>query len=182
MVAPTADSTEWAGLAAMAKLFKDGTKSGLATVPHLTLKTRDGDITRHILGQGNPDDPITIANAMEGLGATMGDQVDLTKGQEEAPHQVFRNLSRAVMEIDQATPGVGTHNAKRGVTEEDPSSDNTITFGRQLEEDSGRPGRLVDSRWKKCHQARATINLNRHDCKLSSKVGTQKWMGDPRLN
>ena len=94
------------------------------------------DVSRHILGQGNPDDPITVTNAREGLVPTTGDQVDLTKGQEKAPYHVVRNLSRAVANIDQATPSVGTHHAKRGVTEEDPSGDNTITFGRRLESDA----------------------------------------------
>ena len=41
---------------------------------------------------------------------------------------------------------------------------------------------MVDSRWKKTHQTRATINLKRHTEKLSSKAEAQKRMGDPWLN
>ena len=48
-------------------------------------------------------DTITIANAREGLVATTGDRVDLTIGQEEAPHHVVGNLRMTVAKIDQAT-------------------------------------------------------------------------------
>ena len=81
-------------------------------------------------------DTITIANAREGLVATTGDRVDLTIGQEEAPHHVVGNLRMAVAKIDQATTGVSSHHAKRGAMEEDPRGYDTITVGGLLEGDA----------------------------------------------
>lgn len=92
--APVAESVEWAGLAAMAKLLVNSTKSRLTAVPNMTFKTGDRNNTRHILGQGNLDDAITIKNARESLMTASGDRVDLTKGREEAFSNIVRNPSR----------------------------------------------------------------------------------------
>ena len=99
-VAPTAESTEWAGLAAMADLLANGTGSRLATVLRATFVTGDGHGARHILGEGNPDDTITVSNAREGLVAAAGDHMDLTERQEEALHHVVGHLGRAVAKIN----------------------------------------------------------------------------------
>jgi len=71
--APAAESIEWAGLAAMTQLLADGTKSRLAAVPDTTLKTSNRDNARHILGQGNLDDTVTIEDTRESLVTTSGD-------------------------------------------------------------------------------------------------------------
>ena len=98
--APTAESTEWAGLTAVADFLANGVGSRLATVPHATFISGDGHGARHILGEGNPYDTVTITNAREGLVAAAGDQMDLTEGQEETLHHVVGHLSRAVAKIN----------------------------------------------------------------------------------
>ena len=60
VAARAAETVEWALSIAVAKLLTDSAKSRLVAVPHATLVAMDRDDSRHILGQGNLDDPITI--------------------------------------------------------------------------------------------------------------------------
>ena len=149
----------------------------------------NGHDTRHILGRGNLDDPITIEDIREGLVTAPGDRVDLTKGGEETFDNVIGNLRGTVVQIEKATSGVSTHHTERDITEADSrrqhattvkwrlegDADSTITQElqsgdgvlaeglQQFPQNSGRANRLVDSRWKKRHQTRATVKLGWHD-------------------
>ena len=80
----------------MAELLTDNARSWLATIPHTTLETGDGNNARDILGQGNFDDTIAVKNARESLVTTSGDRMDFTEGREETFDHVIRNLGRAV--------------------------------------------------------------------------------------
>ena len=94
--ASAAECIEWAGPGAMAELLTDNARSWLATIPHTTLETSDGDNARDILGQGDFDDTIAIKNATEGLVTTSGDRMDFTVRGEKTLHHIIRNLRRAI--------------------------------------------------------------------------------------
>lgn len=109
--------------------------------------------------------------------------------------------------MDKATLGVYTHHTERGVTETDSRRDNTITIKKrlkgdadstiakelhggdgvlvqglqQLRKDGRRTSRLIDSRWKTCHQISTAVHLERHG-EVKHKSGDPKRIGDPRLN
>ena len=128
MMAPAAESIEWAGLTAMAKLPTNSARSRLATVPHATLIAMNGHDTRNILGQGNLDDTITIKEIREGLVTAPGDRMDLTKGREKTLNDIIGSLRGTVAQIDKATPGVGTHHTERDITEVDSRGHNMTTI------------------------------------------------------
>ena len=111
----------------MAQLLTDSGRSRLAEEPHATLISVNGHDTRHILGQGNLDDPITIEDISEGLVTAPGDRVDLTKGGEETFDNVIGNLRGTVAQIDEATPGVRTHYTERDITEADSRRQHATT-------------------------------------------------------
>ena len=115
--APAVETVEWARSAAMAQLLTASERRRLAAVPHATLAAVDGHDTRHILGQGNLDDPITIEDIRESLVTAPGDRIDFTKGGEEPFGDVIGNLRGTVAQIDKATPSVGTHHTERYITE-----------------------------------------------------------------
>ena len=133
--APAAETVEWARSAAMAQLPTDGARSGLATVPHATLVAVNGHQAqaRHILGQGNLDDTITVVDIREGLVTAPGDGMHFPKGGEELFDDIVRNLRRAVAQINEATPGVSTHHPERDITEADSRRQNTTTIKCRLE-------------------------------------------------
>ena len=125
---PAAETVEWTRSAAMAQLPADGARSRLATVPHATLVAVNGHNTRHILGQGSLDDTITVRDIREDLVTAPGDGMHFAKGGEEMFDDVVRNLHRAVAQINEATPGVGTHHTERDITEADSRRQNTTTI------------------------------------------------------